>query len=44
MSQTSVKCDYCDKEVTDPERVKRGSHFCSNFCEGTVCNGEVGKN
>ena len=39
-----TKCDYCDKEIVNEERIKRNSNFCSNFCEGTICNGEVGKN
>lgn len=38
-----TKCEYCDKEITDPYRIKRDSKFCSNFCEGTICNGETGK-
>ena len=39
-----TKCDYCEKEITDSYRIKRDSAFCSNFCEGTICNGETGKN
>ena len=38
-----TKCEYCDKEIFDTTRRYRRSRYCSNFCEGTVCNGEVGK-
>jgi len=39
-----TKCEYCNKEITDTSRIERKSAFCSNFCEGTICNGEIGKN
>ena len=37
-------CEYCDREITNPARMSRDSRFCSNFCEGTICDGIVGEN